>query len=341
MNNDFYQTQFEELIFKIYKRCNNNSNKILEEIDSLKLNFDFFMTSLTNYIKKNFSRPLYAIVFDNLLNLSTSDEVIEYIKQSNVELSYLKQNLYSYIINYNPELIFDKKANETLHIKLDWYQLYLKELDTPASYATAPVLCVSTSRQIMQMFLESNYGIDKFCLINKISRTTFLSALKKIKSIDQDLHSNVERSINQKEFARKNNIQDDINKIINGIKVLEKEFNSIDFFQTTIYTPMEIILAIKNSNLTKSDIILLKTFLEPLKGIKQFSELATNNLIGQRVTTLNTSDQVITLTIEDKKTIVNYLRELEIPICSVTFYDACHKYAKGNLINQNAKQIKL
>jgi len=313
--------------YHLYLKTNSNLKQMLKESNILHIDIKLFLKLVCSYIEKNKSKSDYAILFQKLENCETYQEVIDAIEISGLTLDYLKLNLASYINYYRPDMLYYCERYNLLYNKIKMYETYLNRKNHNPDRIND-----SYYKQAVQCFIKSNYTLEKFLFVYRILKKEFTPYLQRVKMIDPDLYAEYERTNNYRENTKKEFIKKDVINILNRIKELGADFNSIDFFTLTNFGIEEIIHTADETITSIEDLKLFRFKVGKLRKLKIYSETRIQQLYEHNYTYC-INGELIKPTPEDIQNVINFLEENDIPISDITFDDAIKNYFKDLLIN--------
>ncbi len=324
----------QELIYQEYLNLINSKENILVGIEKMAIYYntdsDTIIKILSQYIDTYIKKPDYAIIFDNLKIVKNKNE---YLKNLGITPNYLKSHLHEYLLFYNPKVILkNNRRSEVFQKIIKNYENYLRG---PKLRAT-----IEEVRPIIEEFIKSEYGIERFCIKYHLSyynfnfnNGIFITALKR----DPLLYKRFLDNLDLKEKIKYEHIEDDISIILDYIHKLGDDFSLIDLFQITKYGPYEL-LNFANEYLQGDELKLFRKFIG--KSYRNF--VTTGSFMNKsRIKALITAKYIFTIddeqietTEEFRSEIINFLMEKDIPINSEIFHTACVRHYNGNLITK-------
>ena len=180
--------------------------------------------------------------------------------------------------------------------------------------------------------LDSPYSIERFFLPRRISTTEFIKTYANpLKKNNPELYNRLQETIKAKNEIKTRTIQNDVLVILNLIKELGNDFNSIDLFKNTMFCPKEL-KKVADEILDKEDLKLFRSkvnyygtadFMTTILGevrIKSFIETKFSITID---------NELIETTKEEREMIINDLKEFCIPVASETIIDDYKRLRKS------------
>ena len=325
--------ELEELYSKVYKSyISANGNIKLIEIESQKhhLSLKTYIEIVLKYIKKHKTRSHYALIFDNLSQLNSRNEIINFCQKIDIPFEELKNHLSEYLYLYRPDLIMYKNLLKNFLDKLKICSKYFSKQKENHSYT----ISMSYYKQMIQRFYESNYTIKRFLYQNKIYSSIFKEILKSIKLNDLNLYEKFMENIKLKEDIKNKTIDNDVYKILNYLKNTSNIYY-VDFFSLTNCSFDEIIER-GDTILSVDDAKILRKYLSYLKTVSIFSKNDLDKVFFEKIV-YNIDDNLIEITNEEKEIVVNYLKTNDIPYSPVFFKEIYFKFFHENLFKKNHK----
>ena len=317
-------------VYKRYLEILSSHKNIIIEMELLATNYNLITNKLIiflqQYIDEYIEKPEFAIIFDEL---QKSDNRNEYLDSLGITPEYLKQHLKEYLWIYKP--IVGLKNNRFAKVFENIIKNYEAYLRGPKK-----VDKVVEVRPIIEEFIKSEYGIERFCIKYNIRPKDFKSYIPIIKK-DGLLYKRFSDSFELKEKLKYEHIEDDISVILDYIYKLGDDFCTIDLFQITKYGPSELI-TFADQYLPNDKLKLFRKHIG--RSYRDFLTRA-NFMNNARIEGLINNDYIIKVddtqvatTKEFRIEVINYLREKDIPINLDIFYIACIRHYKNNLINK-------
>ena len=299
-------------------------------LDKLKMSLTKFISILMQYLEEFEDSNDYQI-FDELLN---NPNPREYLKENFIPKDYLSTNLNNYLYYRRPDILFGNKTLlKTLNSLIEYNnKLWLeREQQEKNKKEILPFI-----ENIIKEYLNQEYSLERFCLFKNISKYYFYPKkglyTKEIAMYNKDLYQEFLNRYTYEQQTKKKNIINDIYTLFNIIK--EKGFlDAIDFYQTTIYSPLEV-LEVADEILNNEDNKLIREYINRLKD--SFTNNRNHKLkvgLSKDKYTFNLNGNLIETSEEDRLIILEFLEKENIPISSVlVFQDACKRYFENNLI---------
>ena len=325
--------KLNKLCYQDFIRCNNNVKMIEASAILNNLTVEEFLNNVYLYIKENIEEPEFVKILDKLGNCNTNEEIINYLDSIQIDFKYLNNNVLPYFLNYRPHLIYlDNSHVNDLKSKLKVYEVYLYRKLNPLR-STSKDLDEDFINNINE-FINSKYSLSRFCYNKGLSITQITRSISKIKNNYPDIYEKFLEYIELNDNIKEQTIEFDVKNILNYIK----ENNGISIIDLCGLTNFGILELTKASEkvLDKDDNLLFR------QTIKHYNQI--DYLKDERLTRLfktdfvyNINDNLIKITEEDKYTIINYLYELDIPICNETIHEGFKKLLntrEENVINK-------
>lgn len=319
------KNNLENKAYSLYLTTNGNMTLIAKASKSLNLDINTFLNLVTYYINNNKSKSDYALLFNKLEQCNTYQEIIDTIQKTNLSLDYLKLNFANYINLYRPNMLVLIEQYNHLYNALKVYENYLSKKNKSFSKINDEYY-----KQALQAFIKSNYTLEKFLFMYRSRKTEFNTYIDRVKTIDPALYLEFMETNKYRENVKNFFIQKDIFKLLNKIKELGNDFNSIDYFTLTNFGIDEVIQVADKILIQVEDLKLFRKAISKFKRIKVYNETGIKQLYKQRFIYFINNNS-IEASIEDKETVISYLNDYGIPISNITFDDAMHGYFKGLL----------
>ena len=235
------QEKFGEIFYNAYKNFNGDLTKIEYYANNYQLSVKKFLGITMSYIKNNVVKPQYAILLDKLLKLKTKEQIIKFLNKANFSLYYLESNILAYFILYRPDIYYLKPdKRDELREKLNIYKLYLKEKDEE-KIKTTNKLSLEYITYILNLFLMSNYTVERFSYNKGIALRTFKNYLLLIKNANPNLYDNVNLKIEIMEKRKEVELPNEVYKILEMIENDKDNFTILEFLESTFCSIKEIL----------------------------------------------------------------------------------------------------
>ena len=320
----------DKYFYTLYIDANCDFEKIKLYANLSEIPVKKFLEVVSNYIKNNISRPEYARIFDKLLQLKTKESIISFLDETGYSLNYLETNILSYFIFYRPDIYFLKgKLKKELRDKLNIYYIYLKEKDK----TKIPIIEKSSLnyiKYILNLFLTTNYTVERFCYNKDLSITLFKKYLTMIKQSDPGLYEqiNLKMQLNA-EFKQKTIILE-VYKILAILEKEEANFTILDFLEETSCSMNEF-LKVADEILDPLQSKKIRIIIGKFKDQKSHLKNNSIHLFLKEKFVFNIDGNLIEITDEDKQNVITYLQSKDIPICLATFKSACMRLYQTSL----------
>ena len=309
----------KKYMYETYVTYNGNS---FENVKLLAKKFylsqEEFLKIICNYATKNISKTDYSTIFDTLLLLETDEEIINYLNNIHANLKYLRSNLLAYFIYFRPDIYFlNPEKRESLRKKIEVYRLYLKRVDTPPMDLPKKNT-LEYSFDMIQKFIKSNFSLKRFCFQNKILPEEMKNHAQIVKRNDPLLYQDFENVCRNK----KENMATEISLEIKNLCFLiqNKEIDSLDIFQNTTYSMLELI-TFAGKVLNKNENLIFKQFIHHYENIKVLSHKGIEDFLNEKLV-ITFQNEELEITRDMKIDLLNYLTLNNLPVTIITLRDA-------------------
>ncbi len=324
------QEKFGEIFYNAYKNFNGDLTKIEYYANNYQLSVKKFLGITMSYIKNNVVKPQYAILLDKLLKLKTKEQIIKFLNKTNFSLYYLESNILAYFILYRPDIYYLKPdKRDELREKLNIYKLYLKEKDEE-KIKTTNKLSLEYITYILNLFLMSNYTVERFSYNKGIALRTFKNYLLLIKNANPNLYDNVNLKIEIMEKRKEVELPNEVYKILEMIENDKDNFTILEFLESTFCSIKEI-LKVADEILNPAQNKIFRMTISKFKNEYNFLDDNSINSYLNENFIFNFDGNLINITNEDKEKAINYLQSKDIPICLSTFKSACYRMYKESI----------
>ena len=343
-NKEILRKKRQELVYLEYIKLINSKENILVGIEvileKVKMSLSKFIQTLMDYIKENSKDDDYSLIFDTLLEIDNPED---YLKQNHIPGDFLKENLNKYLLYKRPDILFtNKRLLKTLERSVKYNE---KIWQSNLSKEKLKEESLPKIRNYVNEFLSLPYSLERYTSVRKISKRLFNVNdgfyARQLAIHDQALYKKLNENLILREQTKFENIANDITNILNLINTKGENFDSLDFYQATLYSPIEIMEVADKildfDNLKKFHIYINKY--RHRSHTKMATDCNIKNELLNNMFYFSLNGNLIETTIEDRTSIINYLDENFIPINSITFLDACKKFYKNELII-NKKKVK-
>ena len=324
------QEKFGEIFYNAYKNFNGDLTKIEYYANNYQLSVKKFLGITMSYIKNNVVKPQYAILLDKLLKLKTKEQIIKFLNKTNFSLYYLESNILAYFILYRPDIYYLKPdKRDELREKLNIYKLYLKEKDEE-KIKTTNKLSLEYITYILNLFLMSNYTVERFSYNKGIALRTFKNYLLLIKNANPNLYDNVNLKIEIMEKRKEVELPNEVYKILEMIENDKDNFTILEFLESTFCSIKEI-LKVADEILNPAQNKIFRMTISKFKNEYNFLDDNSINSYLNENFIFNFDGNLINITNEDKEKAINYLQSKDIPVCLSTFKRACYRMYKESI----------
>ena len=324
------QEKSGEIFYNAYKNFNGDLTKIEYYANNYQLSVKKFLGITMSYIKNNVVKPQYAILLDKLLKLKTKEQIIKFLNKTNFSLYYLESNILAYFILYRPDIYYLKPdKRDELREKLNIYKLYLKEKDEE-KIKTTNKLSLEYITYILNLFLMSNYTVERFSYNKGIALRTFKNYLLLIKNANPNLYDNVNLKIEIMEKRKEVELPNEVYKILEMIENDKDNFTILEFLESTFCSIKEI-LKVADEILNPAQNKIFRMTISKFKNEYNFLDDNSINSYLNENFIFNFDGNLINITNEDKEKAINYLQSKDIPICLSTFKSACYRMYKESI----------
>lgn len=324
----------EKYTYLLYKHAEGNLLLIKEYADKLNISLEDFLEYATHYIIKNKNNPVYVQIMDKLIKLS-EDKYITFLDQCNFNVEHIEQRALKYITEFRPIFLFNEEKRTLLLARIYEYKKHILNKKMKKQNVIIQPLNEHQLNIIMS-FISSKYSLERFCFQHRFLMNTIKKLESPLKIHHEKLYHAYLRKLKQIDEFKEQEIINDTLKLLELVKNSDTEFESIDFFQNTLFGIKEI-LKTADSILTPEDNKILRMGISKIKDIKVFSEKSIEGIFKEK-TILNINNELINIPFEVKLTIVNYLQEQEIPISNITLKEAYFKYYNNTLFDNIEKK---
>ena len=242
-----------------------------------------------NYKMTKQNKPI-DLVFIKLEHTSSSEDIINLLKYSNVELEQMYLELDIYVEKYkrylNPEA--RTKVKEELKRKID---IYANHLENELMNENSSHLSFEEQEAIMVImkFLKSNLDKNEFCQREVISHQTFINYLKIfIKCNKTPLSIAKKKKLESVKAESIDNISEALIKIIDGLKngVIENDkhykFELLDYYRIT-KIPLDRILELSKRKIPKNYYPILLSFVIKHRNEILITDVNKEAILNERI----------------------------------------------------------
>lgn len=303
---------------------------------------DYAKKFLKNSLEKNKKAKKFSLVkpvYDKLKNASTLEEIIDTIESSSIKPEYIRKGLHSYLVGY------DNYSN---------YHMLKKKIDLYFEYLSSSKKEIEEFYKYVNMFIEStDISIDEFCHKIGLSENQFRMNLEVLKECNQPLY---EKYLEKLESDRKKMLAINETKIRNIIFLMKngieengviRPFDLIDYFQN-INLSLNEFSYLSNKILSNQDSVLATRFTKSNRGYERENLNFIQNILDEE-RKINYQYDENRMLIEGsgeifdnerKMRIINYLKEINVPINDKTYSLIYRRYKNGMLELDEDKKIK-
>ncbi len=339
MSNNKITTTEKEVVayheYLTYLKEHNNIDELGDVINKLGWSQQEFFDCLLNYINKNITKPLYAIAFDEIIEtiLSNNDKNIYMsLRRQGITPDLLHINLSNYLTIFRPDIKYTNKYLNKIREILRTYTDYLKAI-AERNRIVQEHTAFTTNH--IKDFLNSPYSIERFFLPRRISSTEFIRKYASpLQKYNPELYNKLQETIVTKNEIKNATIQNDVLLILKLIKELGNDFNSIDLFKNTMFSPKELKKA-ADEFLNKDDLKLFRSKIN-YYGTSAFmttiiGEVRVKSFIETRFS-ITIDKELIETTKEEREMVIKDLKEFCIPISSETIIDDYKRLRKSKTL---------
>lgn len=343
-NKEILRKKRQELVYLEYIKLINSKENILVGIEvileKVKMSLSKFIQTLMDYIKENSKDDDYSLVFDTLLEIDNPED---YLKQNHIPGDFLRENLNNYLLYKRPDILFtNKKLLHTLERLVKYNEKLWQESLTKEKFKEESLPKI---KDFVNEFLSLPYSIERFASVKKISKHFFnLNEgfyIRQLAIYEPALYKKLTENITLREQTKFENISNDITKILNLIAIKKENFDSLDFYQATLYGPIET-MEVADKILDSDNLKIFHVYINKYRSTNhttKFCDCNIKNELLKNKFSFSLDDNLIETTLEDRTSIINYLDENFIPVNSTTFLDACKRFYKQELI-ENKRKVK-
>lgn len=306
-----------------------------------------------NFSNINENTGIFANLFLKILNTSDEEEIIKIFSEFNKNVASIKHGLTNFVASYN----LSSEIRDDLFRKFEIYKKYLlssrKQIkDEQKEQANNELL--KQAEEIIIGYINSGCSTtEEYCTNLKLHKKMFEKYLTIIKENNDVLYNDFVKYEEQKEKKTYNELLSNslivIDLLKNGVveNGVKREFDLIDYYK---YLPIgfDRMLRIIRDDLNLDDYKLLSTYVKEIKNEDELSEVAINNIYNTKTIVgvkIDEENNIIPgtgreITKEEKQNIINYLKEVNIPITNKTYNAAYKKWLSGILIIESEEKDK-
>lgn len=294
-----------------------------------------------------------------ILKAKSEEELVSLCRNS--FYSFCSNNLYSFALGYcmlNKCLNMVKPVHENLLKKLQIYRKYKAKIRIEI-IEKAQIVHQENAKQrrnvienVIKSFIESNYkSIEEFVNnynlqvdnTNNITIDIFNRYVDYLRKNNYELYKLYRDKINNLKEENNIIIYGIINKILDEIKngILEngecRKFDLVDYYLETDLNPNFILKLLRKNNY--SDYITFKKFLKKYQNMLVLTEIFIKSILEEKTIVnvlFDSNNQVIPgsgrlVTNEEKRGIIEYLKENNIPLYDATYSIILKRYLAGKI----------
>ena len=308
---------------------------------------------LTNYGKKH---PGYASEINiglEKINVAVSNKkyknyieinfVLEKLEKAIADVEIKKvlsgvdaKKLYSYVPSYVMVNYKDIDSLEKNKIIKDLHEKIIRYLNNKV-VDDETVEDIDYANGIIKDFIDSDISsIKEYCNFKKIKVSEFNRLVGLVKKYNDSLYEMYQLKISRYRNKIYAKLVFDVNTIIKGIKdgVIEnnevRQFDLFDYYMIT-KIPFDLLLKITSDSLNSSDMVILKEFINKNSDFQDV--ISIDDIMGSHI---EINGKII-LDYE-KMAIINYLKELGMPVNYQLFSIVLNKYMSGKFMIFGDKQ---
>lgn len=283
-----------------------------------------------------------------LMELEKEDEIIDYFINHPINTLYLYERIFPFVL-----LRFPERKNtliDELKLKVKIYQKYLeqkrKEKIKEEKEQQKEKLLLEAKLCILN-FLKDTTSKSKevFCKKNEISHHQFEKYMELIEESDEKIYEEATKKLKQNSIRYFMYQKEQVNQVLYFLKngVLEdnvlRPFNLLDYYFLTKKNFKDFYNLLKEDH-PKEDRILWKEFEQKYQNIPSISiesllkiEKEYNCLRDEKNRPIPKTGKLLTL--EEKHTIISFLKQHHIPINQVTFHLAFERFQRNTELKPN------
>ncbi len=331
-------------LYELYIKnpCKQGVERVIET-HKLNLTVQKYVACLLKYIKEQIliseDIPDYGKVYEKLLTLS-KEEANEYLNRQNLPLSYLKENIDKYFIEFRPDIIIlNPKIYDNLTINILNSSITQKKKTVSSSNRVSKLSDKEKEKykQLIEECINSKYSIKRFLTFKNTSMNylKYNGVINYMRLNLPTLYQEFLMSQEMKENAE--NITNDVYKIFKIAKEKKENFNCIDLYINTIYSPEELIKK-ANEIFDKEDRTFFSKNVVSLFSMRFFpkQQLQYDSLLNNRFG-ITVNGELIETTFEERKLILDFLTKNFIPLNSTTYISAFKKFFNNELPYEKCK----
>ena len=303
-----------------------------------KMTLNKFISILMQYLEEHEVIIEYSDICEELLN---REDKKEYLNEHPISSELLSTILNKYLLYKRPDIFFgNKNILRTLNSLIAYNDKLNKEREKEKHEKDTflPVI-----ENFVNDFLNQDYSLERFCLLRNISKHFFYSRdgfyIRQLALYNQELYQQLVTDLNLREKEKQVTLVNDIYKVLAMIKE-NKDFDAIDFYQTTKYGPLEFIDA-STAILNVEDSKLIREYVNKLRCpyINNYHNNSLKSELLKEKYTLTIDNAIVETTEEVRKIVLDFLEKENIPISSIiVFQDAIRKYYKNELIESKERR---
>lgn len=315
-------------------------------INNLKKSKDDFYDKLTKEKKHTnnifrIKKPLYKL-YEMLSDTNDKEEIIKIIKNSKEKISDIEENYISYIKFHRK--YEEEQLMKSLTQKIDFYKEYLNN-NTIINENNKQEDIIANANELISIFaINPNISKEEFCISHNITSDEFQELINIVKDNNSPIYSIFIEKIEKQKQKDKENLINAIPFIIT--KLNEKNFSILDYYLIT-NTPMIDFLDIakkllEEEKITYKDFKTLERFICSNKNLKLCKQKDIDKLLKEKLIInpkLNDDDTYEEnsgheITLEEKEEVLEDLKLKNIPVTTLTFCLAIHKYCNNQEVTR-------
>lgn len=199
------------------------------------------------------------------------------------------------------------------------------------------------SRRLIEEFIQNEYTIEEFTKVKEIDSSEFQRALKVVGSCDLELYnqySSLQLERNKKRFRLLSVSLQEIAFLVNdGISLDDnttRRFDLIDYYQRTSLNTNQLIKVLNNISLTSQEKRTILSFISKFKRDQPLdisstleSTVEINLKRDEQGNLIPGSGRIVTR--QEKQSIIDWIKENNLPCTRFLYRDAFNRYKKGQL----------
>ena len=296
----------QELVWNEYQKLINSKQNIMIEIEAtlerLHMTLERFIKILMSYINEFTTPDSYMMIFDTLL---TSDNPEEYLKGLEIDVNTFNEYLQNYLLYRRPDILF---TNKKLLNKLNRLAKLNEKMQIQNLNDEKMKEGIAIIEKNIQDFINCPYSIERFCMQRNLNQGLFSTQNglypRQLSLYNKSLYQDYLNNLDLKNKLKDIKLKEDVINILKQIKD-NSSFDVIDFYNATIYGPVELIEYAKTI-LDSSD---FKLFHDTLSYFKKIIISIGCNIAKEMIDTklsFTIDDILIETTKEDREKFYSY-----------------------------------